>query len=104
MELLMPSEVARLVYGYLRNEKNEDTAECFLKSSPCLTECYQMCKTNRNFNIKVNGFNLHDIFDVFGTMCSMIQERIPEAFESKTLIEKLQYLLDSDHTPTKEKR
>ncbi|CAI6360481.1 unnamed protein product [Macrosiphum euphorbiae] len=61
-----------------------------------------MCKTNRNFNIKVNGFNLHDIFDVFGTMCSMIQERIPEAFESKTLIEKLQYLLDSDHTPTKE--
>jgi len=57
--------------GYLKNEKNEDTAECFLKSSPCLTECYQMCKTNRNFNIKVNGFNLHDIFDVFGTMCSM---------------------------------
>jgi len=32
----------------------------------------------------------------------LVQERIPEAFESKTLIEKLQYLLDSDHTPTKE--
>jgi len=57
--------------GYLKKEKNEDTAECFLKSSPCLTECYRMFKTNRNFNIKVNGFNLHDIFEVFGTMCSM---------------------------------
>ncbi|XP_060872442.1 uncharacterized protein MAL13P1.304-like [Metopolophium dirhodum] len=102
MEPFMPSEVARLVYGYLKNEKNEDTAECFLKSSPCLTECYQMFKTNRNFNIKVNGFNLHEIFEVFGTMCSMIQEQIPEACESKTLIEKLQYLLDSDHTSTKE--
>lgn len=57
--------------GYLKKETNEVTAECFLKSSPHLTECYQMFKSNRNFNIKVNGFNLHDIFDVFGTMCSM---------------------------------
>ncbi|XP_029345669.1 uncharacterized protein LOC100572770 isoform X1 [Acyrthosiphon pisum] len=61
-----------------------------------------MSKINRTFNIKVNRFNLHDIFEVFGSMCSMIQERTPEAFESKTLIEKLQYLLDSDHTSTKE--
>ncbi|XP_050055641.1 metacaspase-2-like isoform X2 [Aphis gossypii] len=102
MEPLMPSEIARLVYGYLKNEKNEDTAECFLKSSPCLTECYQMFKTKRNFNIKVNGFNLHDIFDLFGTMSSMIEERISETCESKTLIEKLQYLLDLNHTTTKE--
>jgi len=57
--------------GYLKNENNEETAECFLKSSPCLTECYQMFKNNRNFNVKVNGFNLHNIFEVFGTMCSM---------------------------------
>jgi len=32
----------------------------------------------------------------------LVQERIPEACESKTLIEKLQYLLDSNHTSTKE--
>lgn len=57
--------------GYLKKERNEDAAECFLKSSPHLTECYQMFKVNRNFNLKVNGFNLHDIFDIFGTMCSM---------------------------------
>jgi len=57
--------------GYLKNEKNEETAECFLKSSPCLSECYQMFKNNRNFNIKVNGFSLQNIFEVFGTMCSM---------------------------------
>lgn len=57
--------------GYLKKEKNEDAAECFLKSSPHLTECYQMFKANRNFNIKVNGLNLHDIFEHFGTMCAM---------------------------------
>ncbi|XP_029346505.1 putative leucine-rich repeat-containing protein DDB_G0290503 isoform X2 [Acyrthosiphon pisum] len=100
MEPLMPSEVARLVYGYLKKEKNEDAAVCFLKSSPHLTECFQMFKANRNFNIKVNGFDLHDIFDNFGTMCTMIEKRIPETCESKTLIEKLQYLLDTNHIPT----
>ncbi|KAL5236401.1 hypothetical protein ACI65C_003811 [Semiaphis heraclei] len=102
MEPLMPSEVARLVYGYLKKEKNEEAAECFLKTSPHLTECYQMFKANRNFNIKVNGFNLHDIFDNFGTMCTMIAERIPETCESKTLLEKLQYLLDTNHASMKE--
>lgn len=102
MEPLMPSEVARLVYGYLKKEKNEDAAECFLKSSPHLTECFQMFKAKRNFNIKVNGFNLHDIFEHFGTMCTMIEERIPETCESKTLLEKLQYLLDTNHIPMKE--
>ncbi|KAE9535994.1 hypothetical protein AGLY_007895 [Aphis glycines] len=102
MEPLMPSEVARLVYGYLKKEKNEDAAECFLKSSPHLTECFQMFKAKRNFNIKVNGFNLHDIFDNFGTMCTMIEKRIPETCESKTLLEKLQYLLDTNHIPMKE--
>ncbi|CAI6363275.1 unnamed protein product [Macrosiphum euphorbiae] len=101
MEPLMPSEVARLVYGYLKKEKNEDAAVCFLKTSPHLTECYQMFKANRKFNIKVNGFNLHDIFDNFGTMCTMIEKRIPETCESKTLIEKLQYVLDTNHIPTK---
>ncbi|XP_022171206.1 uncharacterized protein LOC111034342 isoform X2 [Myzus persicae] len=101
MEPLMPSEVARLVYGYLKKEKNEDAAKCFLKSSPHLTECFQMFKANRNFNIKVNGLNLHDIFDNFGTMCAMIEERIPEACESKTLIEKLQYLLDTNQASMK---
>ncbi|XP_025411556.1 uncharacterized protein LOC112684318 [Sipha flava] len=102
MEPLLPSEVARLVFGYLKKEKNEDAAECFLKSSPHLTECYKMFKSNKNFNLKVNGFNLNDIFDIFGTMCSMINERISEACESKTLIEQLQYLLDANHKPTKE--
>ncbi|XP_026821872.1 uncharacterized protein LOC113560292 [Rhopalosiphum maidis] len=102
MKPLMPSEVARLVYGYLMNEKNEETAKCFLKSTPCLTECYQMFKINRDFNINVNGFNLHEIVDLFGTMCSMIEERISVTCESKTLIEKLQYLLDSNHISTKE--
>ncbi|XP_026818114.1 uncharacterized protein LOC113557035 [Rhopalosiphum maidis] len=97
MEPLMPSEVARLVYGYLKKEKNEEAAECFLKTSPHLTECFQMFKAKRNFNIKVNGFNLHDIFENFGTMCAMIEERIPEKCESKTLLEKLQYLLDTHH-------
>jgi len=110
--------------GYLKKEKNEETAECFLKTSPHLTECFQMFKANRNFNIKVNGYNLHDIFDNFGTMCTMsklyklfvyhhlnmynlyvlilVAQRIPETCESKTLLEKLQYLLDTNHASIKE--
>lgn len=60
-----------IIIGYLKNETNEDVAECFLKSSPHLTECYQMFKANRKFNIKVNGLNLNNLFDIFGTMCSM---------------------------------
>ncbi|XP_050429265.1 probable serine/threonine-protein kinase DDB_G0282963 isoform X2 [Adelges cooleyi] len=96
MEPLLPSEVARLIYGYLKKENNDDAAECFLKTSPHLTECYQMFRANRNFNIKVNGFSLHDIFENFGTMCSMINEHVPDHYESKTLIAKLEYLLNGN--------
>lgn len=62
-----------LIYcsGYLKNEKNEEAAESFLKSSPHLTECYQMSKANRKFNVKVDGFNLQGILEIFGTMCRM---------------------------------
>lgn len=59
------------VTGYLKKENNVSTAECFLKSSPHLTECYQMYKVNRSFNIKVNGLDLNNIIDIFGTICSM---------------------------------
>ncbi|VVC36347.1 Hypothetical protein CINCED_3A023707 [Cinara cedri] len=101
MEPLMPSEIARLVYGYLKENKNDDAAENFLKCSPYLTECYQMFKANRRFNLNVNGFKLLDILDLFGTMCSMINERTSEVYQSKTLIEKLQYLLDVNPLPIK---
>lgn len=30
-----------------------------------------MFKANRQFNVKVNGFHLNEIFDIFGTMSNM---------------------------------
>lgn len=80
-----------------------------------------MYKANRSFNIKFNGFDLHGIFDLFGTMCSMskyktifgfthvlyyyfilVNNGVSEKCESKTLIEKLQYLLDKNQMPIQE--
>ncbi|XP_050439509.1 uncharacterized protein LOC126844991 isoform X2 [Adelges cooleyi] len=83
--------------GYLKKEKNEVAAECFLRTSPLLKECYQMFLAKRNFNNKVNGFSLDDIFDYFGIICSMIDGKISADYESKTVIEKLQYILDTSH-------
>lgn len=57
--------------GYLKKEKLDEVAEYFLKSSPHLTECYQMFKAKKNFNTRVNGCNLEDLFELFGTLCTM---------------------------------
>ncbi|XP_050529514.1 metacaspase-2-like isoform X2 [Daktulosphaira vitifoliae] len=53
-----------------------------------------MFLTKRNFNNKVNGLSLNDVFDSFGTMCSLINRATPDEYESKTIVEKLQYILD----------
>lgn len=55
--------------GYLKKERLDELAESFLKSSPYLTEYYQMYKSKGRFNTKVNGFDIYDLFDLFGTMC-----------------------------------
>jgi len=55
--------------GYLKKEKFDELAESFLKSSPHLTECYEMYKFKGSFNTKVNGFDIYELFDLFGTMC-----------------------------------
>lgn len=90
MESLLPSEVARLVYGiesnisflsvqvkfvclyhlynrfpgYLKEEQCDVAAQAFLEKSLHLKECYYVSKKGRKFNTRIYGMNLIDLLDL----------------------------------------
>uniref|UniRef100_V9ICQ2 DNA-directed RNA polymerase, omega subunit family protein n=1 Tax=Apis cerana TaxID=7461 RepID=V9ICQ2_APICE len=74
METLLPSEIARLVLGYLENEKCIEAAKMFLETCPHLQECRTVISNGRRFNTKVNGMTLIDIIEKFFTINSTVHE------------------------------
>ncbi|KAK9512990.1 hypothetical protein O3M35_001286 [Rhynocoris fuscipes] len=64
MESLLPTEIARLVYGYLIDENCEEAARLFLETSEHLKECLLVYKKGRRFNTRVSRYNLIDILDI----------------------------------------
>ncbi|KAL7306950.1 hypothetical protein TKK_0000706 [Trichogramma kaykai] len=76
LEALLPSEVARLVYGYLNYEKCTESAKTFLHESPHLEECRTVVSCGRSFSSRVSGYTLMDILEQFCLVSSIVQEKI----------------------------
>ncbi|KAL1132529.1 hypothetical protein AAG570_010484 [Ranatra chinensis] len=74
MESFLPSEVARLVYGYLEEENCMAAAQAFLESSDHLQECLAVSKKGRKFNTRILGRNLISLLDLLSEVASLIKE------------------------------
>ncbi|XP_019885231.1 uncharacterized protein LOC105258201 isoform X2 [Camponotus floridanus] len=100
METLLPSEIARLVLGYLEDQKCTEAAKLFLETSPHLQECRTVLSCGRRFNTRVNGLTLMDIVEKFSAISAMIQERLNKATDCEQLkhcgdlIEQLKFLVE----------
>ncbi|OAD57122.1 hypothetical protein WN48_02696 [Eufriesea mexicana] len=65
METLLPSEIARLVFGYLESQKCMEAAKIFLETSPHLQECRTVISNGKRFSTKVNKMALTDVIEKF---------------------------------------
>uniref|UniRef100_A0A0A9VQD9 Uncharacterized protein n=1 Tax=Lygus hesperus TaxID=30085 RepID=A0A0A9VQD9_LYGHE len=109
MEFLLPSEIARLVYGYLEEEECTSAAKLFLETSSHLKECVNMAVKGRRFNTKVLGMGLIEILDLLAEVTCYIKSVERGAFKKDvTLAEflnqlrltlKLRNTEDSDDKP-----
>nr|CAD7394802.1 unnamed protein product [Timema cristinae] len=62
MERLLPSEIARLVLGYLE-EETEDVAQNFLEKSRFLAECFALAREGIEYTTKPYGKTLKDLLN-----------------------------------------
>ncbi|CAG2064186.1 unnamed protein product, partial [Timema podura] len=62
MERLLPSEIARLVLGYLE-EETEDVAQNFLEKSRFLAECFALAREGIEYTTKPYGKSLKDLLN-----------------------------------------
>ncbi|XP_046610190.1 serine-rich adhesin for platelets-like isoform X2 [Neodiprion virginianus] len=99
MEALLPSEIARLVFGYLEDQKCNEAARSFLEASPHLHECRTAVLNGRRFNTRVNGYTLTDIFDKFSAAHLLVQERLNKVADCEQvkrcgdLLDQLRFLI-----------
>lgn len=63
MDYLMPSEVARLVLGYLKSAGCHATWETFLRESPDLKEYAEYVRRGREYPTSIGGKNLMQLVD-----------------------------------------
>ncbi|XP_049835868.1 uncharacterized protein LOC126281191 isoform X2 [Schistocerca gregaria] len=102
METLLPSEVARLVLGYLQ-DNCEDAARIFLEQSSHLAECLELAKQGRKYTTKVMGNSLIDLLQEYCAVHCLVSERsqkLPENAaeqlkQSASLVQKLKFLIDA---------
>ncbi|KAF4522533.1 hypothetical protein B566_EDAN009981, partial [Ephemera danica] len=76
METLLPSEIARLIYGYLEGQNCTAAAQCFLETCPLLSECRAAQKRGRRIVSRVNGLNLSEILDDYSDAHFIISEHV----------------------------
>lgn len=81
MDLFLPSEIARLVYGYLLSEGCEQAADLFINTSSDLKECLQRKMIIGSFNTKINGCTLQDIFDDYVLLANAYNKERSEFIE-----------------------
>ncbi|XP_014254290.1 uncharacterized protein LOC106669372 isoform X2 [Cimex lectularius] len=74
MESLLPSEVARLVFGYLEDEECAEAAQNFLETSPHLKECLNTSKKGKRFSSKILGLNLVELLDLLSDLVSIVRD------------------------------
>ncbi|OXU31012.1 hypothetical protein TSAR_014189 [Trichomalopsis sarcophagae] len=76
LEALLPSEVARLVYGYLLDERCTETAQSLLNESTNLLECRRVVSCGKTFTTRVGGHTLKTILDNFCAVNSIVQDKV----------------------------
>ncbi|XP_014270819.1 serine-rich adhesin for platelets [Halyomorpha halys] len=79
MESLLPSEIARLVYGYLIEENCEGAAQLLLETSSSLKECLTLQKKGRKFNTTVLGLSLVDILNLYTDAVCLVKNYLARA-------------------------
>ncbi|KAG7213866.1 hypothetical protein KM043_003074 [Ampulex compressa] len=100
MEALLPSEIARLVLGYLKDQKCPEAAKVFLETSPHLHECRTVISNGRRFSTRVSGMSLIDILEKFTAVNAIIQERLSKLADNdhlkhySDLLEQLKFLIE----------
>lgn len=97
MESFLPSEIARLVYGYLEEEECPGAAQAFLETSIHLKECLAVAKKGRKFNTRIFGLNLVDILDLLTEAISFVKEHSKEFKEENRKDYRLLSLIQIDN-------
>lgn len=73
MEAFLPSEIGRLIYGYLFQQCGEGLANEFLNTSDSMQECRLLKqKYAKNFHHKVQDLSLEDILNQYSVLCALI--------------------------------
>ncbi|RZF44212.1 hypothetical protein LSTR_LSTR003852 [Laodelphax striatellus] len=108
-ECLLPSEIARLVFGYLEDEGCAEAAQKFLETSENLKECRLKTSQGVRFRTRVLGFNLVEMLQLISSVYSLVEERtrrtpVPKHIAHGSFLEQLNYLLNasdiSNDSPT----
>ncbi|XP_023318549.1 uncharacterized protein LOC106653667 isoform X2 [Trichogramma pretiosum] len=98
MEALLPSEIARLVLGYLQ-EQCEEAGKIFMDTCPLLQECRIVKQRGGRYSTKVGGLNLVEILDKYCAANALVQEKLSKVDSEQVkqcndLLEQLRYLLE----------
>ncbi|KAG8035260.1 hypothetical protein G9C98_001750 [Cotesia typhae] len=82
MALILPSEIARLVFGYLEENECSEAASKFFTTSPHLEECRYVSQKGRKFDTKVNDHTLTDIVEKYFLVMRFVKERLSKMEDS----------------------
>lgn len=96
IESFLPSEIARLVYGYLEEEECIDAAQMFLETSAHLKECLIVARKGRKFSTKMYGLSLVDLFDLLTETISLVKENSKVLKETSNMSSRLFSFLQAD--------
>ncbi|KAH0552287.1 titin homolog [Cotesia glomerata] len=98
MALILPSEIARLVFGYLEENECTEAASKFFTTSPHLEECRYVSQKGRKFDTKVNDHTLTDIVEKYFLVMRFVKEKLSKMedsdFQSTDLMVMVKLLLD----------
>ncbi|XP_057335876.1 uncharacterized protein LOC130674541 isoform X2 [Microplitis mediator] len=76
MEGILPSEIARLVLGYLEENECTEAAASFLTTSPHLQECRDVLQRGKKFSTKVNNFTLTYIMEKYWSVMGFVKDKL----------------------------
>ncbi|XP_008545610.1 titin homolog isoform X2 [Microplitis demolitor] len=76
MEGILPSEIARLVLGYLEENECVEAAASFLTTSPHLQECRDVLQRGKKFSTKVNNFTLTYIMEKYWSVMGFVKDKL----------------------------
>ncbi|XP_014286837.1 uncharacterized protein [Halyomorpha halys] len=96
IESFLPSEIARLVYGYLEEEECLEAAQMFLETSTQLKECLIVARKGRKFSTKMYGLSLVDLFDLLSETISFVKENSKVLKETTNMSNRLFSILQAD--------